>query len=164
MPRFSHFSLALLFGMFLLVTGCGPSGPEPDWQTMPNAQKLAEANSKKVVVAIYTDWCGWCKKLEKDVYPDELVASIIDEYFYLVRLNAESDEEIIFNGHRITMRNFAQQLGVTSYPTTVFLDATGKTIGQQQGYMEAEVFGKLLAFVGSDSYRRMQFDEFTVAR
>lgn len=165
-PRFdmTKASFALLFALSMLAASCGGanSGTEFEWLTMPNAQKLAEANDKKIVVAVYTDWCTWCRKLENEVYPDPKIEAVISEYYYVVKVNAESDEEMVFNGHKIRMSDFAQQLGITSYPTTVFIGSDGKTIGQQNGYMEVEVFEKLLAYVGSNSYRHMQFDEFSV--
>jgi thioredoxin-related protein len=133
-----------------------------DYHTMAKAQKLAESNDKKIIVDVYTDWCQYCKKLENEVYPDPRVGQVINEYFYVVRVNAESDEEIVYNGRKIKMRDFAKLLGVSTYPGTVFIDKAGTTIGQQNGYMEVEVFEKLLAFVGSSAYRTMQFDEFSV--
>lgn len=155
-------TLAIVFSFFLVSCGGNNNSGEVEWLTMPNAQKLAESNDKKIVVAVYTDWCTWCRKLENEIYPDPKIMAVTDEYYYMVKVNAESDEEMVFNGHKIRMSDFAQQLGISSYPTTVFIGSDGKTIGQQNGYMELEVFEKLLAYVGSNSYRHMQFDEFSV--
>ncbi len=135
---------------------------EFDYYTMAKAQKLAESNDKKIIVDVYTDWCTYCKKLENEVYPDDRIGQVVNEYFYVVRVNAESDEEIVYNGRKIKMSDFAILLGVSTYPSTVFIDKKGTTIGQQSGYMEVDVFEKLLAFVGSSAYRTMQFDEFSV--
>jgi thioredoxin-related protein len=132
--------------------------------TMAKAQKMAEAEQKKIVVHVYTDWCAWCKKLEREVYTDVRIGDVVNEYFYAVRLNAESDEEIIFNGRKISMRDLSQSFGVKTYPGTVFIDSNGQTIGQQTGYMEVEVFEKLLAYVGSSAYKSIQFDDFSVTR
>jgi len=158
--------LILLLGLLGLLTlsSCNASNSSEaiTWQTMAKAQKLAEQHNKMIIVNVYTDWCKWCKKLEKEVYTDARVTKVIDDYFYLVRLNAESNEPIVFNGQKLTMAEFAQLLGVTTYPGTVFVDAKGNTIGKQTGYMEVDVFEKLLAYVGSNAYRTMQFDEFSV--
>lgn len=155
--------LILLLGL-LTLSSCNASNSSEaiTWQTMAKAQKLAEQHNKMIIVNVYTDWCKWCKKLEKEVYTDARVTKVIDDYFYLVRLNAESNEPIVFNGQKLTMAEFAQLLGVTTYPGTVFVDAKGNTIGKQTGYMEVDVFEKLLAYVGSNAYRTMQFDEFSV--
>jgi len=133
-----------------------------DYYTMAKAQKLAESNDKKIIVDVYTDWCTYCKKLENETYPDDRIGQVVNEYFYVVRVNAESDEEIVYNGRKIKMSDFATLLGVSTYPSTVFIDKKGTTIGQQSGFMEVDVFEKLLAFVGSSAYRTMQFDEFSV--
>lgn len=133
-----------------------------DFYTMANAQKLAESNDKKIIVDVYTDWCTFCKRLENEIYPDDRIGQVVNEYFYVVRLNAESDELLVYNGRKISMSEFAKLLGVSTYPSTVFIDNKGTTIGQQSGFMEVDVFEKLLAFVGSSAYRTMQFDEFSV--
>jgi thioredoxin-related protein len=161
-----NFGRITFFGLIVaLLASCTPNhlnDREFDYFTMANAQKLAESNDKKIIVDVYTDWCTFCKKLENEVYPDDRIGEVVNEYFYVVRVNAESDEPLIFNGRKITMSEFAKLLGVSTYPSTVFIDKKGTTIGQQSGFMEVEVFEKLLAYVGSSAYRTMQFDEFSV--
>jgi len=161
--------LGKFFILFILVSGlvsCSSSFNSNELAfeitTMSNAQKQAELHDKKIIVDVYTVWCTWCKKLENEIYPDPRIGAIVNEYFYVVRIDAESQEEIVYNGRKIKMADFAQLLGVSTYPSTVFIDRNGTTIGQQSGFMEVEVFEKLLAFVGSSAYRTMQFDEFSV--
>ncbi len=160
------FGRIILLGLVVaLLSSCSGSGGgerDFDYFTMAKAQKLAESNDKKIIVDVYTDWCTYCKKLENEVYPDARIGQVVNEYFYVVRINAESEEEIVYNGRKISMSDFAHLLGVSTYPSTVFIDKKGTTIGQQSGFMEVEVFEKLLAFVGSSAYRTMQFDEFSV--
>jgi len=159
-------NITLLLLGILLVSHCTHSGnAERDFEihTMAKAQKMAELEQKKIVVHVYTDWCAWCKKLEREVYTDERIGQIVNEYYYAVRLNAESEEEIIFNGRKIKMSELSASLGVKTYPTTVFIDSNGQTIGQQVGYMEVEVFEKLLAYVGSNAYKSVLFDDFSVS-
>lgn len=162
----------MIFGRILrivlvsaLLASCA-GGPEDgrdfEYHSMAKAQKLAESNDKKIIVDVYTDWCTFCKKLENEVYPDDRIGAVVNEYFYVVRVNAESEEMLVYNGRKIAMSEFTKLLGVSTYPSTVFIDKKGTTIGQQSGYMEVEVFEKLLAFVGSSAYRTMQFDEFSV--
>jgi thioredoxin-related protein len=160
------FGRIVLIGLIVVFLASCSSRTEGDkdfeYYTMAKAQKLAESNDKKIIVDVYTDWCTFCKKLENEVYPDDRIGQVVNEYFYVVRVNAESEEELVYNGRKIKMREFAELLGVSTYPSTVFIDKKGTTIGQQSGFMEVEVFEKLLAFVGSSAYRTMQFDEFSV--
>jgi thioredoxin-related protein len=161
-----NFGKVIIIGVVAILLSSCSSGQQGDrdfeYFTMAKAQKLAESNDKKIIVDVYTDWCTYCKQLENEVYPDDRIGQVVNEYFYVVRINAESDEELVYNGRKIKMSEFAQLLGVSTYPSTVFIDKTGTTIGQQSGYMEVDVFEKLLAFVGSSAYRTMQFDEFSV--
>lgn len=154
--------IGIISVLFASCIGTSNGDRDFDYYTMANAQKMAESNDKKIIVDVYTDWCTFCKQLENEVYPDDRIGQVVNEYFYVVRINAESDEMLVYNGKKISMRDFAELLGVSTYPSTVFIDKSGTTIGQQSGYMEVEVFEKLLAFVGSSAYRTMQFDEFSV--
>jgi len=158
-------NLVLLIVISITFVACAKTGSgERSFElfTMAKAQKMAEAEQKKIIVDVYTDWCTWCKKLEREVYTDARIGDVVNEYFYVVRINAESEEEIIFNGRKIKMSELSSSFGVKTYPSTVFIDSNGQTIGQQSGYMEVEVFEKLLAYVGSSAYKNLQFDDFSV--
>ena len=165
MMNFTRNIAFILLSILALSYCSSSSNTERDFEihTMAKAQKMAEVEQKKIVVHVYTDWCAWCKKLEREVYTDERIGKVVNEYFYAVRLNAESEEEIIYNGRKIKMSDLSSSFGVKTYPTTVFIDSNGQTIGQQSGYMEVEVFEKLLAYVGSNSYKSVLFDDFFVS-
>jgi thioredoxin-related protein len=132
----------------------------PTVYTLPDAQKLAKDNSKKVLIDVYTVWCGYCRKMAAETYPTEKVKNAVDDYFYTVRLNAESDREIIFNGASFTEAELASAFGVSSFPTTVFVDTNGDPLGLQPGYMDADIFSQLLAFIGSNAFQTQSFEDF----
>ena len=127
---------------------------------LQQAQELAKKESKKVILDVYTDWCGYCRRMISEVYPSDEVQSVVGDYYYVVRVNAESSKEIWFNGKKYTEQSLARSFGVSSFPTTVFVGSDGVAIGVQPGFMEAPIFSKLLEFVGSDAYKTMSFDEF----
>jgi thioredoxin-related protein len=77
-----------------------------------------------------------------------------------VRLNAESKSKVVFNGRSYTEEDLAKSMGVTSYPSTIFITPEGKTIGYQPGYMDATLFARLLRFVASGSYQTTTFETF----
>ncbi len=94
---------------------------------------LAQAgqSNRLVLVDLYTDWCGWCKKLDKDTYANPQVAQFVASRFVTVRMNAEDGGE---------GQSLATQLKVRGYPCTVILDANGKYRGRAYGYFTPQEF------------------------
>lgn len=155
---------AQLLGLDKVTTGDEAAWTGPKLYNMDNAQALAAAEGKKILLDVYTVWCGFCRKMAAETYPNTLVRNEIDAHFYTVRLDAESDQLIVFNGESLTMRDLASRLGVTSFPTTIFIDKDGEPIGIQPGFMDAQMFSSLLGFVGSDAYKNQSFEAYVRSR
>lgn len=132
----------------------------PTIYSLTDAQKLAKDNNKKVLVDVYTVWCGYCRKMAAETYPTPKVKNVVDDYFYTVRLNAESDRKIIYNGETFTEAELASAFGVSSFPTTLFIDTNGEPLGIQPGYMDANIFSQLLGFIGSNAFKTQSFEDF----
>ena len=79
--------------------------------SLEEAFTRARAERKCVLVDVYTDWCSWCKKMDRETYTNTQVRAMLEKEFLVVKLNAESDAELTFNGSRMTMVEFAQQAG-----------------------------------------------------
>src|SRR5580700_4172641 len=59
------------------------------WMSLSDADKLNQGpKKKKIFVDIYTDWCGWCKRLDATTYQDPKVVKYVNDNFYAVKLNA----------------------------------------------------------------------------
>jgi thiol:disulfide interchange protein len=109
--------------------GSEPAATTPRWEpSMSAALARASADRKPVMIDFYTDWCGWCKRLDRTTLADARVQRAL-ERFVVVKLNAEKDGS-----------PEADRFGVRGYPTVVFLDAAGKEIGRIPGYIEADGF------------------------
>jgi thiol:disulfide interchange protein len=96
-----------------------------DW---PSAQKAAADSGKLIMVDFYTDWCGWCKRLDRDTFPNKTVVDAARNFISL-RLNAEKEG-----------RPLARKHGVRGYPTIMFFDHTGKLVGRIGGYLKPAPF------------------------
>src|SRR5690606_17010397 len=59
------------------------------WKTFEEVEALMKTKPKKVLIDVYTDWCGWCKKLDKEVYENPMAIQYINEHFYAIKFNAE---------------------------------------------------------------------------
>lgn len=92
---------------------------------------------KVQMLDFYTDWCGYCKKMDAEVYPNVSVKQAMKPFLFR-RVNAESS-----SGNRA----LAQKYKIEGYPTIVFVDSTGTEVGRIVGYLPAEEFTKALSQV-----------------
>jgi len=123
----------LVAGM-LLATPTAGAAEKVQWvKTVEAAKKQATRDKKLVMVDFYTDWCGYCKKLDKETYPDSAVVKALQSGYVSVKLNAEKEGA-----------NLAQRFGVTGYPPLLFLTASGREVTRIPGYMPAGPFAKAL--------------------
>jgi thiol:disulfide interchange protein len=90
------------------------------------AAAKSKESGKPIFIDFYTDWCGWCKKLEKDVYPNAKVEALADK-FVMVKLDAERGG-----------KDQAKAFQVKGFPTLVYVSAQGKELANNPGYKEAD--------------------------
>ncbi|MEZ4685817.1 MAG: DUF255 domain-containing protein [Bacteroidia bacterium] len=113
-------------------TATSKSETQINWVSMEEASELANTTPKKVLVDVYTDWCGWCKRMDKATYEDPKVVAYINEHFYAVKFDAEQHEDVVLGDRTFKFRADAGRRGVhelavammdgkMSYPTTIFL-------------------------------------------
>jgi len=144
---------------------------ELKWYSWEEAVEANKQEPKKLFVDVYTDWCGWCKKMDKSTFVDPEVSAYLRENFYPVKLNAEQREAIEFDGTtfnfvesgRRGVHELAYALldGRLGYPAFVYLDEEMKRITISPGYKTADVIMKELRYIGGDHYKDQTFDEYT---
>jgi thioredoxin-related protein len=122
----------------------------------------ASSENKKIIVDVYTDWCTWCKKMDKEVYANKDIKKLIEDNFIFVKLNAEGKEKINYNGKKYTEEELSYFFDVFSFPTTLFLESDGKLITFKYdnypmknipGYFKADEFKKILEFFKNEKYK-----------
>lgn len=112
-----------------------------EWMKFEEAVKANDANAKMLFVDVYTDWCGWCKKMDKDTFTDSKVIEYINTNFYAVKLNAEDTKRTFnFMGKEYNEAQMAAAMRVRSYPNFVIIDPTLQNITQMPGYREPVPF------------------------
>lgn len=159
----------LVFSAALLVILAGtmsftnvPVG-EVKWLTFEEAVEKSKTEKRKIFVDVYTDWCGWCKVMDKNTFSEPKVAQILNEKFYAVKFNAEQRDDVVLNGHTykfVTVENRGyHELAAAllnnqlSYPTVVFLDDNFNMIQPLPGYRKPEEFHPIIQFIGEDHYK-----------
>lgn len=131
-----------------------------NWLSYNEGLALAEKENKYVLIDFYTDWCGYCKKMDEETYSNEEVKSILNENFVIVKVNAESENKIIENGEEVTERELAKLYQVTGYPTTWFLESNHSRITPLPGYITAEQFIPILNYIGEGWHKSISFKEY----
>ena len=131
-------------------------------------RQLSAQKPKKLVIDVYTDWCSWCKKMDKSTYQNEGIIQQINEDFYFVKLNAETRDSIFFDNKTFTYKNqykanelaLALLNGQMSYPSTVFLDENLGLLTVVPGYLTPKDLSPILKYFGKDFHLKMKWDEF----
>jgi len=142
------------------ITSSAGEKPKPDWKNLGEGVALASKTNKKALIDVYTDWCGWCKKMDADVYTDSSVIRYINETFVPIKINAESGNKHAIEGKEISEAELARAYGVRGYPTTVFTQPNGQMITAVPGYIKSGPFLQILKYIGGEHYLKMKFDEF----
>jgi thioredoxin-related protein len=132
-----------LFFLSLSFVGIGTAQAQEQIQWMKFEEAIAanEQNPKMILVDVYTDWCGWCKKMDKETFTDPLVIAHFQKNFYAVKLNAEDTKrKFSFMGRTFTEAEMAASMRVNSYPNFVVIEPGLQNIAQLPGYRGPEDF------------------------
>lgn len=143
------------------------------WYTWEEAVALQGKSPKIIMVDLFTDWCGWCKRMDATTFEDEAVAKYINTYFYPVKFNAEQKEEINYGGkiHKFVEsgRSGYHELaaamvdGKLGYPNFVYFNERMERIMISPGYKEPADVMLELRFTAEGNYLNMSWQDFKAA-
>ena len=136
-----------------------------NWITMNEALAAQKKTPKKIIMDVYTIWCGPCKLMDKNTFSNKNVIDYINENYYAVKFNAEGTEEITFDDFTYTNPNyqegrkgrntthfFADALKLQGYPSIVFFKDDGELIQAIPGYKTPQQLEIYLKMIASDDY------------
>lgn len=140
-----------------------------NWLTWDDVQVEMKKKPKKVWVDVYTDWCGWCKVMDRKTFAHPEVIKYMNEHFYAVKFNAESTEDIMFLGKKYSFapehnaNALAAQLmgGQMSYPTFVFMEENFTGPSPIPGYQPVPQIEMILKYLAENKYKTVKFDEYS---
>lgn len=144
------------------------SNKEIQWLSFDELQVAMKKNPKKVFMDVYTDWCGWCKKMEKSTFTNPDVIKYINEHYYAIRFNAEQKEPIRFMGKTYELKpgsntnELAIELlhGQMSYPTTVIFEENFLNPQPIPGYLDVPNCEMIVKYLGENLYRTKGFADY----
>lgn len=164
MRKASVIHIESLLTVFLLSVGiCTVHAQELQWLPFEKALVTADTNNRHVLVDIWAPWCGWCRKMKKEVYP--ALAPELSEQFILTRINRDNDEAVHhYRGQKLTSLRLSQQLRAQQVPTIVFLNSTGDYLLHVTGYLDEEMLRPLLEYIATKAYHQQSFETFKKER
>lgn len=163
-----------VFSMLLICVAVGHLAPvsaqEIQWLNWEEAQARNAKEPRKFIVDVYTQWCGWCKKMDKATFEQPDISKYINENYYAVKFDAETKEDIMFNNRVFKYvrsgtsgyNELAVEItfGKLSYPTIVFLDEKLNVIQPIPGYKDPSSLDKIMKYFAENYYKSMPWKKY----
>jgi len=133
------------------------------WLSYGDGVAKAAAENKPMLIDFWTDWCHWCKVMDKDTYGNEEVRRRLVQHFITVKVDAESAQPQGGQG-AATGIALASSFQVTAYPTTWFVDSHGEKIDALPGFVPPDQFTAILDYIASGAYKTQTFVDYQASR
>ena len=106
-----------------------PNATHKTWHSdFRKAYKEAQNNNRPLLIHFYADWCGPCKKMDREVLYSSKLSQLVNKNYVAVKVNADHNQDII------------QHFGIKSLPSDVIIDPNGKVLQRNKGYLAANVY------------------------
>lgn len=118
------------------------------WQDFEPGMKAIKDGKKKGFLHFYTDWCHYCKVMNKETFVNPQIIAYLNENFVNIRVNADQEKAV------------AEMFRVKPVPDNWFIGDDAKPLSHQPGYIPADKLLVMLQFLHTDSFKTMKFSEF----
>ena len=121
---------------------------EIQWQPYEAGMKRIKEQNKKGFLHFYTDWCTYCKIMNKQTFVDPKIIDYLNNNFVSIRVNADKQKDV------------AKKYGVSRFPSTWFIAEDSTSLSNQPGFIQPDMLLDMLKFLNTDSFKEMKFSEF----
>jgi len=163
-------SILYLLFFTLFFTSSKLFSQEINWLTLEEAEIANKTAPRKIIIDVYTHWCGWCKKMDAITFTDKEVVAYLNEKYYCVKLDGEDKNEIYFKGKAFNFvdrgRRGYHELaagflqGKMSYPSLVFLNEELAVLQVIKGFRTADELLPIITFLGENAYKETSWTDF----
>jgi thioredoxin-related protein len=159
------------FLLFLAISIIGNSQETINWMSIEEAVEANEIEPKLIFVDVYTNWCGWCKKMDKATFKNPKVEAYMSDKYYCVKINAETKDTINFQGRKFSNPKPEGQKGVhslaralldsqMSYPKFVVMNSKFERISIIPGYHGPEDFEPIMKYFGDENHLTSSWEDY----
>ncbi len=169
-------SLLTIIGLFTFLSSNAQQAKTPTikWISLKEALELNKTAPKKIAIDLYTDWCGWCKRMDVTTFADSAVAAYMNQNFYAVKFNAETSDTVFYKNqilinqgvafNKRATHDFALQVGSDNgrmgFPTITYLDENSNKAQAIPGYLTADQYLLCLKYINENHYKTKTFEEY----
>lgn len=142
-----RFFVLPLFALLFTAHSLAQYSTGIQWMSLEEAVKAQAKEPRKIMMDVYTQWCGPCKMMMSNTFTNEDVIDYINAHYYAVKFDAESPSPVKFQGKtyenpgwnpnsrgRNSTHQLSRALGVNAYPTLVYFDENAEIIAPIPGY------------------------------
>ena len=138
------------------------------WMNMSELKQKMKSYPKPALIDLYTNWCYWCKVMDKKTYSNSKVIAYINDHFYAIKLDAETKDTIQWKNNSYNynenykVNDFTMYVtsGQPGFPTTVILTDDHSDPISIQGFMEPKEIEPILKYFGDGAYKTESFEVF----
>ena len=142
------------------TAGEAKAGEKVQWLGFDAAIARAQKENKHLIVDVYTNWCSWCKVMDRQTYGNADVAAYLNEHFVLAKVNGESATKLTWQGKELTERAFARAVGVKGYPSTFFMKPNADLLGGVPGYIKSPDMLIYAKYISTRYYEKGKIQQF----
>lgn len=156
--------------LLVVLASVNVNAQKINWVTFQEALELQKKNPKKIMMDVYTNWCGPCKMLDRNTFHNKDVADYVNKNYYAVKFNGEGNDIVNYKGKSFTNPNYnpananrrnsahelARYLQINAYPTIVFFDESSEVIAPIRGYQKPTQLELYLKMFKNNDYKNIK--------